>query len=696
MAKKSSSDDDEVATGRKAFARIEEAESDNRATYIADQSFAIEEKQWPDDIRKQREIEGRPVLTINKLKTFARQVINDSRQNKPSVKVNPVDDTADPETAEIFNGVIRNIQNVSNADVCFDTAIECAVYGGWGYWRITLDYAYDDSFDMDIGFKRVANPLSIYGDPNSTEADSSDWDESFVVDRLTKAQFKATYGDKSTTDFDSGAWQQVGEKWISDDTVMVAEWWTREKVDRPIVLLSDGQIVDQGELKANAELRALLATGELQVKGERVTKSCKVTQKIMSGAEILKTTAWPGKYIPIVPVYGEEFNIGGKRILRSLVHSAIDPQRMFNYWRTNATELVALAPRVPFIGPKGAFSDPRWATANTRSHAFLEYDTKAVAAAGGAAPQRQPLDTGAAAGSLQEAMNASDDIKAVIGMFDASLGAKSNETSGRAIMARQREGDVATFHFTDNMARSIRHTGRILIDLIPKVYDKPRIVRTLGEDGSIGTAKLKQPVPVTDDQGQPMMDEQGQPATRIYDLAVGKYDLTVTTGPSFTTRRQEAATEMTEFIRSYPEAAPVIGDLLVKNLDWPGADEIAERLKKMVPGDAPQIPDEAQQQIEEGKKLIEDQAAEIERLKTDISVDQAKIASAEKVKMIDINSKEAIEKIQLQSQERIEAARLQSQERISTMQIASQARIASDKAAQAAEAARNKPQPNER
>jgi hypothetical protein len=275
-------------------------------------------------------------------------------------------------------------------------------------------------------------------------------------------------------------------------------------------------------------------------------------------------------------VYGDEVNIEGRRHLRSLVRDAKDPQRMFNYWRTTSTELVALAPRAPFIGPKGAFKTDadKWATANTDNHAYIEFD--------GATPPARQEFAGVPAGALQEALNASDDIKSILGLFDASLGAASNETSGRAILARQREGDVSTFHFVDNLSRAIRHAGRILIDLIPHVYSQPRIVRVLGPGGEPATVAVNQPA------GQP-----GAPSAMqaVYDLGAGKYDLTVEAGPSFTTRREEAANQMLELIRAFPQAAPVLGDLLAKNLDWPGAEEIAQRLKTLLP---PQLQGQAQ------------------------------------------------------------------------------------------------------
>lgn len=606
-------DDDKLAQGRRTFTLAQDAETDNRGTYEDDVSFARHEEQWPSKILKQREDEGRPTLTISKMNAFIRQVVNDARQNKPSIKVHPADSGADPETAEVINGLIRNIEYTSNADTAYDTAMECAVSGGFGYWRIGLDYAYEDSFDMDLSIERIANPLSVYGDPYSTAADSSDWMDAFVVDVMSKDQFQAKHGKtKTVSDWDDSSWGEEG--WRVGNDVTVAEWWHREQAEikvQQFLNVQNGEVQTYTEdaIKASEDLQLFIQAKLLEFKRERMAKTYRVTQNTMTGAEVLSEVKWAGCYIPIVPVYGDEYNIKGKRYFRSLIHSAKDAQRQFNYWRSAATELVALAPRVPWIGPRGAFDSDidKWNTANTQSHAFMEYDK-------GVAPTRIPLDSGVAAGALQEALNASDDMKSVIGLYDASLGAKSNETSGRAIMARQREGDVSTFHFTDNLNRAIRHTGRILIDLIPHVYSGERIIRVMGEDGKPENKQLNKEYQQTD-------PKTGQPVMALHDLSAGKYDLTVTTGPSFTTRREEAAFQMTEMMRALPASAPILGKHLAKNLDWPGADEIAEELEQM---GQPQIPPELQQQIEEGQAEIARLTEENQKLKTDNSVDQQK------------------------------------------------------------------------
>ena len=605
-------DTDLLASGKKAFEKCLDHEKENRETALEDIKFARLGEQWPEQIRKEREMSYRPCLTINKMPAFIRQVVNDARQNKPAIKVHPADSKADPKTADIINGLIRNIEYTSNADVAYDTAGEQAITGGFGYWRIGMDYAYADSFDMDLTIERIANQFSVYGDPNSTAADSSDWDVAFIVDRMPKEEFKRKYKGKEnaegkpvTVDFESD--HNLGE-WFNDDGVMIAEWWRREEVATTVYLLSNGHQYLEEQF-SDPDVQMGLASGTLQIVKSRPTTTHKVTQVIMSGADILEVNDWPGCYIPIVPVYGDEIIVQGKRYFQGLIHPAKDAQRMVNYWRSTSTELVALAPKVPFIGPKGAFDDdPNWSTANSKSHAYLEYK-------GQTPPQRQPLDSGPAGGALQEALNASDDMKAIMGIYDASLGARSNETSGKAIMARQREGDIATFHFIDNISRAIRHTGRILIDLIPKVYSGERIVRILGEDGSADSVKINGPTPQMDDNGQPMVDEMGKAIMAMHDITAGKYDLTVTTGPSFTTRREEAAAQMTELVRAFPQAAPFIADIMAKNFDWPGADEIAERFEKMNPMNQQQIPPEVQKALQELQAKVQELTGETQRLK---------------------------------------------------------------------------------
>jgi hypothetical protein len=568
-------DEQLLADAKDAFALCEEAESENRLAALDDLRFAKLGEQWPESVRQQRIKDGRPCLTINRQPAFIRQVVNEARQNRPGIAVHPVDSEADPQIAEIYNGLIRNIEQTSKADVAYDTAVDCAVSNGFGYFRIETDYADDDSFDLDLRVERIANPFSVYGDPLSTASDSSDWNQCFVTEVLSLDAFRAKFKGAEPVNWAGSGYEKLAAPWGQDKSVLVAEWWRRERVKHAIVALSDGSVLDA---QVYARQKAQLDAQGVTVLGERLAAGHRVTQTVLTGAEVLEVNDWAGKYIPIVPVYGDEVNIEGKRHFRSLIRDAKDAQRMLNYWRTASTELTALAPRVPFIGRKGTFkSDARkWATVNSQNHAFIEYD-------GDTPPQRQPMDSGRAIGAIQEALNAQDDMKAILGMYDASLGAQGNETSGKAIIARQQEGDTSNFHFIDNLSRAIEHGGRILIDLIPTVYSGARMIRVLGRDSRASSVQLGQPLVVKGPDGQPQQGEAGLPLTRICDLARGKYDLTVETGPSYASRRQETADQILKMIQAYPPAAPVLGDLLAKNLDWPDADEVARRLHALLP-----------------------------------------------------------------------------------------------------------------
>ncbi|MGL4638789.1 MAG: portal protein, partial [Shewanella sp.] len=365
--------------------------------------------------------------------------------------------------------------------------------------------------------------------------------------------------------------ENTQDNWSDKDSIRVAEFWKRSETKKVIVKLSDGMVLDREKY---LEMKAALDAGGITVIAERAVKTHKVKQYLLNGHEELEANDWAGKYIPIIEVVGDEININGKRVLSSLIRFAKDPARMHNYWRTVSTELVALAPRAPYVGAAGSFKTDakKWATINTKNWSHVEYD-------GNTAPQRQQLDTGGAIGAMQQAMSASDDMKAVMGLHDASLGARSNETSGKAIMARQREGDISTFNFADNLSRAIRAGGKVLIDLIPHYYDTERTIRILNIDETQKSVQINTP-----------FAEKGQ--TKIYDMSVGKYDVDVKAGPSFTSQREQSAEAMIEMVRSDPNLMQVAGDLIVKAQNWPGADEFAKRLRAMLPPQIQQMEDQ--------------------------------------------------------------------------------------------------------
>ncbi len=626
-----------VAEAIDKFMESDSATMENRLAAQEDIRFSRLGDQWPAKVRRQREQEGRPVLTINRMPAFIRQVVNDSRQSKPSITIVPVDGGSDVDTAEVIGGLCRSIQQGSNAEVAYDTALEHAVSGGFGFFRIGMDYVHSDSFDMAAKIERVANPLSVHWDPSTTTFDASDWAYGFVSEWLTKTLFKDRYPDQEAVSFEGDTADRINTDQMLEDSVRIAEYFERTLHKRKIVQLSDGKVVREDQLKAvlpelGMPLVEFLALQGITPTREREADYYKVKRRVLSGVEVLEESDWPGENIPICPVWGDEVIADGRRRFRSLIRDARDPQMMFNFWRSASTELVALAPRAPFIAQKGAIPEgpegEKWRTANTRSHPYLLFNP------GNPAPQRQPFPS-VPAGNIQEALNASDDMKAIIGIYDASLGARSNETSGRAIVARQRESDTGTFHFRDNLARSIQYAGRVLVEIIPSIYSPRETIRILGEDMTPKVVRLVQQGQMAGQQG--LDTPKDDPSARLYDLNVGKYDVVVKTGPSYSTQREQAVVQLTELVRSAPEAAPIIGDILVSNMDIPGAQEIAKRLKKMLPpqlqegeGGQPAPPQIPPEMIEQGKRAIAENVelkAEIQKKDIDAA---AKDAQAER------------------------------------------------------------------
>lgn len=647
--------DTDLADALEAYQVCSEAAEDNEKSYKDDYRFWRLDEQWEEKVKRARTTEGqeRPMFTFNRGPAFARQVVNDIRKNRPAIKCHPADSGADVETALVMQGIIRNINYASKGDIARDTAAECAVYGGFGFYRIDIEYACDDTYDKDIRLNRIVNPLSVKGDPYSTSADSLDWNMAFVGELMTPDAFKEAYPKADPVSF-SGMDKDVKRDWTNGDDILVAEYWKRSKAQKLVMFLSDGKTVDAKlfevvDPETGLSPKDLCESQGITVRGQRQIETYVVDQCILNGQEVLTDKVrWAGKYIPIIPVYGEEINIEGKRLFWSMLHRGRDAQTQFNYHETTATELYALSPRIPFIGEEGSFVDERWATANTQNHPYLEYKK------GAAVPTRQPLDAGPMVGAMALSKSASDNLKATLGMYDASLGNKSNESSGIAIERRDQQSDVGNFHFTDNMSRAIACEGTQLLDLIPKVYTKGRIARVMGEDGAHQNVKLgprQRPPMQQGTQPQQPMQPQQQPDPNaeppkigalegVFDLTMGKYDITVEAGPSYTTQRQETVAVISELGRANPAIWQIGGDILVDNLDIKNGAELARRLKKMLPPQLQdgeqQLPPQVIQMIEMGKQTIAELTEQNQQLTQEnnqLKKDEVgKIATIEKAK----------------------------------------------------------------
>ena len=585
--KKSASDI--LATARARLDMAVSALSESREDETDDLKFYAgspdNQWQWPADVLATRgavqgqTINARPTLTINKLPQHVRQVTNDMRQNRPGAKVIPVDDSADIEVADIFNGMIRHIEYISDADVAYDTACENQVSYGEGYIRLLTEYCDDKTFDQDIKIGRVRNSFSVYMDPTIQDPTGADAKWCFVTEDLTKAEFTRMYPDAApiTTLQSLGVGDQSISNWLNEDTIRIADYYYID-YDTTTLNLYPG---NQSAFVGTPEDKMLREHFGKPVKS-RESDRPKVKYCKINGYEILEEREWAGKWIPVIRIVGNEFEVDGRLYVSGLVRNAKDAQRMYNYWVSQEAEMLALAPKAPFIGYGGQFEgyEDKWKTANTNNWPYLEVNPDVTDGSGSVLPLPQRAQPPmASSGLLQAKSGAAEDIKSTTGQYNASLGMGSNERSGKAILARQREGDVGTFHYGDNLTRGVRHVARQLIDLIPKIYDTQRVARIIGEDGETKMVKINP------DQAEPVnkiVDQQGIVVEKIYNPGVGKYDVVATTGPGYATKRQEALEAMAQLLQGNPQLWSVAGDLFVKNMDWPGAQEMAKRFQKTI------------------------------------------------------------------------------------------------------------------
>jgi hypothetical protein len=647
---KRQSDADILATARARFKLAEEAEREIRVEAATDLRFAAGD-QWETDDRNRREYAGlegggkRPCLTFNKLTGPINQTANEARMNQSGIQVNPVDMESDPDTADVIEGMIRHIEYVSKADEIYETAVEQSTAGSFGYFKVVTEYCCPESFEQELRIERIADPFTVYIDPFARKADKSDMQWAFELELMPKEEYRQKYGKTSVAanNFFQGMYNPV-DRWVSDQGVLIGNYWTVETEKKKLVAIQwpddritgvyDDELPRAGgfEMLPPGVTRALdPKTGKPQER-ETEVRTVKVYQ--INGHEILDETVWRGQWIPIFPVLGKEMYVDGKRQLFSLIRFARDPQKLYNFYRSSEAEAVMLGTKAPWIGVKGAFRDPRWAKANIIPYAYLEYEPLDIAGQPAPPPQRNIAEPPIQALSLGAAQ-ASDDIKATTNVYDASLGERSNETSGIAIQRRQNQSGLSNFHFIDNLNRAIRQCGVVLCDLIPKIYDTPRQVRVLGED-------RKQKIVMVNQKYKDEME-----IDRCYKLNAGKYDVTITTGPSYTTQRQETFDVLTQFAQAYPQLLQIAGDLVFQNADFPAGEKIAERFKKALPPGLadppegmPQLPPEVAQGMAQQAQQIEQLTALVQKQAEEIRTKQIEAESNERIQLANIMQKD--------------------------------------------------------
>lgn len=648
------SDDEKILEeSREGLKTAIENESSMRSMMQDDLRFAALD-QWPADIRHQREndiVNGpRPCLTVDQINQYITQVANDMRANQPSIKARPVDDVADPDTAKVYQGLIRHIEDQSSAQIAYSTAGDSAVTVGMGFFRITTEYTSPDSFDQEILIKRVPDTFSVYLSEHKMP-DGSDAEKGWIFEQVPLEKFKREYPKAKHAEQDF-AGLGVTPIWKTADSVTVCEYFYKEYIPKELLFLADGSTVYKDKYDgAEESITGSRKTFEVQIKW------CKHT-----GAEILDKRTLKGKYIPIVEVVGKEKFVDGKRMLWGLVRPAKDSLRAFNYWISALTEKMALAPKAPWVGAVGQFASQgdKWDKANVVNYAKLEYDAIEVNGNVVPAPRRQePIQMEPAMAAMLQIMQ--NNVKSSLGMYKAAVGEAEPQQSGRAIMALRKESDTGTMHFGENLALSVAQAGRIIVDLIPHYYDTKRVLRIIGEDGQAKTVEID---PEQQEPKREIRDASGK-VKRIYNLGVGKYDVTVSTGPGYLTSRQEATSVLTELANSAkdPISAAILRYGAIKSADFHGSDEMVKMLKAVLPPGVQQaeesregIPPEAMAKIAEltqGVQLLQQQGQELQQ--ENLKLKSGEAASLAK---IEAERQESVAELRLKAEQDAEELRL--------------------------------------
>jgi adenylate kinase family enzyme len=609
-----------------------EADTENRQKGLDDLKFSTGD-QWPIEVQNSRHLEARPCLTINKLDAYVRQIVNQMRQSRPRMRAHSMNSEANAKVADIITGIFKHIEVNSDADTAYDTAGEYAVRVGWGYWRVITDYVREDSFDQEIYIKPIDNPFSVYFDPNSLQPDGSDAEKVLITTLMSKADFKVQYPDADDGgDFNQRGTGDFDPDWVQKEDIRVAEYFYVERKKTKLLLLSDGTKVYKDE----APSPEIMAAAGIMVVGERETMRKQIKWCKLTGLEILEERDWVGRYIPVVPVYGQMLTVEDKRKKYGLVRNAKDAQRMYNYWQTSLTESIALAPKAKWLLAEGQDEghENEWAQANIKSMPVLRYKQTDINGKEAPAPQRlQPEPP--PAGVIAAAMSIDKDLQSVVGIFDPSQLPQGN-MSGKAIRGQQMQQDMTNFHYYDNLVRSMKHTGRIILDLIPKIYDRERVLRIIGYDGKPEMVTVNERV----------QDEMGVEKV-LNDVTVGEYDVYMDTGPGYQSKRQEAVEAMMPMISTNQELFNLAGDLVFRNMDFPGAEVIADRLAANNPlaqiDEKSDIPPQIQMQLMQAQKQIADMQQMIAAMELEkqyrSDVEMMKQEGETKRKLMDVTSR---------------------------------------------------------
>lgn len=621
---------------------------------------------------------ARPCLTVSDLPPRVRQVTNDVRQNKPAIKIRPSDSGGDVQVAEVLNGIWRHIEAQSMSDIAYETANFYQTVGGRGYFRLVEEY-YPPTRSKELLVRPIANPGAVFFDPLSLCPVGSDARYCFIVEDMPKKDFEKEYGDVDIAEWEGGEGYEelVTQGWLTEETVRVAEWMC---VQEEVLKTVTDEYGEQAQYSEEEYEGLALKSVVMDVHTER---RLKVVWRKITGNKILKEVELPITFVPVFRVPGEMFLKEGKIVYKGVVRDSRDAVRMVSYSFSSYIESITVQTKTPYIGAAGQFDgyETNWQTSNIENAPYLEYNPVSLDGSSAlAAPRREPPPM-ASQGIIQGIVLSQQALKDVTGMGAASLGQKGNETSGKAILARQKEGDVGVYHYADNLSKAIRHMGTVGLQWIPKVYEERKVLRILGDDD---TAKMvhmdsEQPMPVRDVN---YIDDQGAVKIRkIYNIGVGAYDVVTTVGPSYSTRRQEAQIMLGELFQSAPGLLPILGDIYMETQDVPGAARMAKRLKAALPPqvaaadeddeDTPKIPPQVlaeiegmKQQLQEGASIVQELQAENEKLTTELSNKQSEVDA----KLAAVNAGIEEEKIRSLAQVTIAEMNNESREKIAGLQ----------------------------
>jgi len=595
--------------------RAEAAESDNRADALEAYRFRAGE-QWPAQIQNSRQLEMRPCLVINKVDAYCTQVGNQQRQQRPRIKVEPTSGGATKKVADIIKGMIRHIEtNRGGGDLAYDTAFNCAITGGVGYWRGMADYVSESSFEQELYLAPIDNPFSVYRDPNSTMPDGSDQEQNLITDVLSKRAFRQMYPDADDgASFNEQAIGDTGPNWVTPDEIRIAEYYKIRRTRDILIRMPDGSSAWKSHIPPDfwKKIEPSLGPDDRRESSRSVVCWYKLT-----AMEVIDKRELPGRYIPVFPVYGKVEIIDGKRKLSGLVKNAMDPQRMYNFWRTAMTETVALAPKAKWVIAEGQDEghENEWATANTSARATLRYKPTDVNGTPAAPPQRlQPEPPPAGAMVMAESMG--NDLTSVLGIVDPAMRIGGN-VSGKALNSERMQSDNSNFHFYDNMTRTMRFTGVWLLDVFPTYYSEPgRVVRIVGDDGRSSQETINQQNPT------PGKNTPGPVEQVLNDVTIGEYACVMDTGPGYNTKRQESLEVMAPMFERDPELMKIAGDVFFRALDFDGSETIADRMAAANPlaqiDEKSEIPPGVQMKLKQQEAQLQEAAKQMEALQAQL------------------------------------------------------------------------------